>query len=397
MALLETLSHNQLLVAGIGTVAASLLAYVARTLPSKIAEYLQRSIVTTVIINNGDTVYDKLIVFLARLPEAQNTAWLRVTESYNFEEGEWKVNVTFGDGWHTFRYNGKRVLLNRDISTEATMLSTRARESVTLRIFGRHGSIMRQMITDIEDVWKNKKSIYVYGWVDNKFDLLDIRSKRHFSQVFLPYDQKERLISDLRAFTEGKDEYQRLGMPYRRGYLFYGPPGTGKTTLALVIASFLDRPIYVIALKNMASDMQLLTAFSQVDKGSVILCEDIDVIQEARSRDKTEDGDRLSVDSTKGISMSGLLNAIDGVGSRENRILIMTTNYEEELDEALTRPGRVDLREKIGLLESKSAVREMAVRFLTDQVQADLVAARIPLPISPAELQQRLMILKRGK
>lgn len=49
-------------------------------------------------------------------------------------------------------------------------------------------------------------------------------------------------------------------------------------------------------------------------------------------------------DEKKGISLSGLLNAIDGVASQEGRVLIMTTNRPESLDEALIRPGRVDLQ-----------------------------------------------------
>jgi mitochondrial chaperone BCS1 len=45
-----------------------------------------------------------------------------------------------------------------------------------------------------------------------------------------------------------------------------------------------------------------------------------------------------------GISLSGLLNAIDGVATHEGRVLIMTTNHPDELDAALVRPGRVDRR-----------------------------------------------------
>ncbi len=44
------------------------------------------------------------------------------------------------------------------------------------------------------------------------------------------------------------------------------------------------------------------------------------------------------------LTLSGLLNAIDGVTSTEGRILFMTTNYEERLDPALIRPGRVDFK-----------------------------------------------------
>jgi len=44
------------------------------------------------------------------------------------------------------------------------------------------------------------------------------------------------------------------------------------------------------------------------------------------------------------ISLSGLLNVLDGVASHEGRVLIMTTNHVERLDGALLRPGRIDVR-----------------------------------------------------
>lgn len=55
------------------------------------------------------------------------------------------------------------------------------------------------------------------------------------------------------------------------------------------------------------------------------------------------------------ISLSGLLNAIDGVASHEGRVLIMTTNKPESLDEALIRPGRVDLQVGFGNATSAQA------------------------------------------
>ncbi|KEQ86374.1 P-loop containing nucleoside triphosphate hydrolase protein [Aureobasidium pullulans EXF-150] len=47
---------------------------------------------------------------------------------------------------------------------------------------------------------------------------------------------------------------------------------------------------------------------------------------------------------TSKISLSGLLNCIDGVATHEGRILIMTTNHPEKLDPALIRAGRVDMQ-----------------------------------------------------
>ncbi|GAB0137469.1 hypothetical protein EsDP_00005733 [Epichloe bromicola] len=55
-------------------------------------------------------------------------------------------------------------------------------------------------------------------------------------------------------------------------------------------------------------------------------------------------GSKKKVLAVENISLSGLLNAIDGVASHEGRILIMTTNKPESLDDALIRPGRIDVQ-----------------------------------------------------
>ncbi|KAL1799103.1 hypothetical protein ACET3X_003140 [Alternaria dauci] len=65
------------------------------------------------------------------------------------------------------------------------------------------------------------------------------------------------------------------------------------------------------------------------------------------------------------ISLSGLLNVIDGAASHEGHVLIMTTNTPEKLDDALTRPGRVDLQ--IGFtLATRDQIRHMYVRMFSD-------------------------------
>ncbi|KXT09026.1 hypothetical protein AC579_10183 [Pseudocercospora musae] len=70
-----------------------------------------------------------------------------------------------------------------------------------------------------------------------------------------------------------------------------------------------------------------------------------------------------------GISLSGLLNAIDGVASAEGRVLIMTTNHPEKLDAALVRPGRVD-RKVAFQLAMKEQISELFTRMYaaSDQV-----------------------------
>lgn len=70
-----------------------------------------------------------------------------------------------------------------------------------------------------------------------------------------------------------------------------------------------------------------------------------------RSR-RREGRSRNGVVAVETISLSGLLNAIDGVASHEGRVLIMTTNKPESLDEALIRPGRVDMQ--VGFMNASS-------------------------------------------
>ncbi|KAK4934393.1 hypothetical protein LTR10_024330 [Elasticomyces elasticus] len=78
------------------------------------------------------------------------------------------------------------------------------------------------------------------------------------------------------------------------------------------------------------------------DKGIPISKESAKYVDQKSSEDRAPSGD-LQRPSDSKISLSGLLNAIDGVAAAEGRVLIMTTNYRDQLDEALVRPGRVDM------------------------------------------------------
>ena len=61
----------------------------------------------------------------------------------------------------------------------------------------------------------------------------------------------------------------------------------------------------------------------------------------------------LATNVNKRISLSGLLNVLDGVASHEGRVLIMTTNHREKFDEALIRPGRVDMSVEFSLANTQ--------------------------------------------
>lgn len=84
--------------------------------------------------------------------------------------------------------------------------------------------------------------------------------------------------------------------------------------------------------------------------------------RKSKKRKGNKGSSRKSRSNKKAISLSGLLNAIDGVASHEGRVLIMTTNKPESLDEALVRPGRVDVQVGFGNATRQQA-EELFVRM----------------------------------
>lgn len=184
----------------------------------------------------------------------------------------------------------------------------------------------------------------VYGgtrWVDR-----GLIPPRSFDNVFLSNDIQEALVADVGRFLSMKSNYERLGIPYHRGYLLYGEPGTGKTSVVQAIANHFRLHLMCVSLKEIKSDSILSDLFHDAWRKSIILIEDIDSVQ------VTNDGS-TSQEGKDGISLAGLLNVLDGVSFAKGQIVFMTTNHPERLDHRLLRPGRCDFKAHIGLLSEE--------------------------------------------
>jgi chaperone BCS1 len=125
--------------------------------------------------------------------------------------------------------------------------------------------------------------------------------------------------------------------------------------LSLSIARECDLDIYILNLSSVDED-SLRNLCTELPACCVILLEDIDAVNATHSRQHgtetpgQDDTTSSAKEKPEGkVSLSALLNAIDGVGSQQGRLLIMTTNHVERLDAALIRPGRVDMKLELGL------------------------------------------------
>lgn len=161
---------------------------------------------------------------------------------------------------------------------------------------------------------------------------------RDIDSVILPSATKEKIVGDVGRFLQPstKKFYVKHGIPYRRSYLFYGVPGAGKTSMIQAIAGMYKRNIFYLQLtdKDM-TDNSLLTSISELSpNNTVVVIEDVDSCFRGRSNQIAHSQ----------ITFSGLLNALDGVGTSCGQIFILTTNLKDQLDPALIRCGRVDVQ-----------------------------------------------------
>jgi hypothetical protein len=175
---------------------------------------------------------------------------------------------------------------------------------------------------------------------------------RKLETVILPAEQRERIVADLARFLELEDRYAAVGVPWHHGLLFHGPPGTGKTSLATALADHFHLDVHLLPLADLEDDTQMVTLLANVDVRSVLVLEDVDVVHQS-THDRGEPGQ----DGRKGITLSGLLNALDGMATPHGLVTIMTTNRLDILDDALVRPGRADQVEEFGYLDVDQAAR----------------------------------------
>lgn len=251
-----------------------------------------------------------------------------------------------GHGKHILRYKNAFIAVNRERVGKSFDANGQPFETVTLTTLYYYRDVFEDLFREAHEMasrsTEGKTVVYtsqMMSWQPSG----QPKRRRPFDSVVLEEGLSEKILGDVREFLDARTWYLDRGIPYRRGYLLYGPPGTGKTSFVQALAGRLDFNIAMLSLSQRGLTDDLLNQLLlTVPPRTIVLLEDADAAFSNR-RQRDEDGF-----SGATVTFSGLLNALDGVASAEERIIFMTTNHIDRLDDALIRPGRVDMTVNLG-------------------------------------------------
>ena len=336
----------------------------------KVRGKFQRSITFEVGNSYSDKWMEEALYFiLSKYNKLDNSSMLTISDHAKNRETGSGVYYTLGNGTHNLKYREWNILLN--IKTEdkqskmGRLNQVKKYTIITYNLSPKFvESFEKDMLHHKDVILKNNpkaRTIKIYKddhdsdgttyWYEDQ-----TIPKRSIDTIYLPSDQKELLMDTINTFFESKKFYRKHGIPHNLKILLYGPAGTGKSSLVKAIASHWNMNIYeciggkngkyipnAITSNNEKDGNYKLYSISDIDKYPTLINEpDIDM---KKSKDKDKEN---NIDYKQ--QFGNMINALDGILSGEDKVIIMTTNHIEKFSDVILRPGRIDLKLEISYI-----------------------------------------------
>lgn len=320
-------------------------------------EAQEKTLTVTISSDNKYTnqeLYDKYKIFMSKLmTECQSTR----TEELNIYilKVDWDITKQKIKNPEYIKYMKRREMIEGLIKTNASddvppdsqdssppQMAQRKTNRNLSPFINQFRSLINTQIPD-EEIEIEVKTPKITKKCINKFS-------KPIDTLYLREADRKRLITILDAYKNKSHIFKDLGIPKKLGFMLHGKPGTGKTTAIKAIASYLGIDIFYIDLAGVTKNSELRMLFDHVSKnnGGILVMEDIDCMTDIvlkRSKDAPEFMTNmldLNDDNDK-ITLSYLLNLLDGTLCGDDTVFAITTNFKNKLEPALYRPGRIDI------------------------------------------------------
>ena len=212
--------------------------------------------------------------------------------------------------------------------------------------------------------------------------LTDTKNKVHIEyyegdDVYLSLDAKDFIILEenlykdilfqVNSFYKNKPVYEKLNVPYKRGFLFTGNPGNGKTLMVRHIIKEMH--------KSYGIDATIIgCSGNRFCEGDLKFA-----IEELQNRNPVYPGilvidDMDTLVSETGLTRAGFLSVLDGLTPTEGILILGTTNNPELIDPALLhRPSRFDRIFHFDLPTQELRERYIKTIFEEGQIDSELL------------------------
>ncbi|SAK99888.1 ATP-dependent metalloprotease [Caballeronia fortuita] len=199
-------------------------------------------------------------------------------------------------------------------------------------------------------------------------------------------------LEDIKAYLRDPKSFTRMGIRPPCGVLMTGGPGVGKTRLAQALAGECGAHFIAItgsffSAKYYGAGIQKVKHLFKTarKRGPVVI-----FIDEADGLAARTSGASGSADAESNRIINQLLAEMDGFEKNEGVIVVAATNFPENIDEALRRPGRFDRIVQVRLPDVADRVKifEYYLGKLPSRatdIDCDQLA-RLTVGLSPASL-----------
>lgn len=377
-----------------------IVTFVFRNIPTKIAVFTKRQCSTVLVVNNNN-IGNCNENFASLMKWLHTNRWTRWSRSFQIDGvygdvGDEGVTLGVGPGRHFFFWRKHAFWLQRERLQQSG--AYQINYEVTITLLGRNRKIMLELY-DAFRFRQHKDKLGIYTFTMGEWNRLTDTGKRGLATVIINEKTLASIMDNIRFWQENAQWYYQRGFAHKKTFLLHGLPGTGKTSLIRAIASELGMNLCLINLAQI-SDEQLERAMMSAPKNAIVVMEDFDSSTAVKHRvgfehkllrtapgadiannrpagissanrltdkneasvDKNVNGTEMSFSSIC-LTLSGVLNALEGLVPLDGRLVFMTTNRPEIMDTALLRNGRIDHMVEIGKLKDAEIRRYIALMF----------------------------------